>query len=302
MNLAIIYGGTSFEREVSIKTANSILSNIDSKYNVVKIDFDGDLNKLIEAIKIKKIEIVFNALHGGDGENGVVQKVLEENDILFTGSGSSACEKAMNKAITRKVCKDNNIPIPEGLFLESSFSDLDIHDYSQVVLKPIDEGSSADLYIIPVYENYFEVESRINFMIKKYGSCLLEKYIGDRELTVGVLDDNVLPIVEIVPKEKFYDYKCKYTEGMSEYLVPANLDDDVKKTIEDYALKLHDILGCRHYSRIDVRLDNKNNIYILEINTLPGMTKTSLFPKAAAADGIEFKELINKIIDIAIND
>ena len=96
--------------------------------------------------------------------------------------------------------------------------------------------------------------------------------------------------------------KCKYTEGMSEYLVPANLDDDVKKTIEDYALKLHDILGCRHYSRIDVRLDNKNNIYILEINTLPGMTKTSLFPKAAAADGIEFKELINKIIDIAIND
>ena len=132
--------------------------------------------------------------------------------------------------------------------------------------------------------------------------CLLEKYIGDRELTVGVLDDNVLPIVEIVPKEKFYDYKCKYTEGMSEYLVPANLDDDVKKTIEDYALKLHDILGCRHYSRIDVRLDNKNNIYILEINTLPGMTKTSLFPKAAAADGIEFKELINKIIDIAIND
>ena len=138
-------------------------------------------------------------------------------------------------------------------------------------------------------------------MLSKYDSFILEEYIAGKELTVGILNGETLPIVEIKPKNKFYDYKCKYSEGMSEYVVPAKLDNDLREVIEGYALKLHNILGCRHYSRIDIRLDNENNIFILEINTLPGMTDTSLFPKAANAFGITFEDLVEKIINLAKN-
>jgi len=301
LRLAIIYGGNSFERQVSINTAKSIISSINDKYNLVEIDFDGNIASLIDTLQKNKITLAFNALHGGDGENGAIQEHLEKNNILFTGSGSIACSKAMNKSLTKDICIKNNIPVPKGVIINQNNKSLDDFNIISefIVLKPIDEGSSADLYIVPNLS--YELEKKINYMLSKYDSFILEEYIAGRELTVGVLNGDALPIVEIIPKNKFYDYKCKYSSGMSEYEVPAILDEKVKDQINRYALKLYNILECRHYSRIDIRLDNENNIFILEINTLPGMTDTSLFPKAANAFGITFEDLIEKIINLAKN-
>jgi len=301
LRLAIVYGGNSFERPVSINTADSIISSINDKYNLIKIDFDGNITSLINTLHKNKITLVFNALHGGDGENGVLQKHLEKNNILFTGSGSLACSKAMNKSVTKDICIENKIPVPKGIIINQNNKSVDNFNITSefVVLKPIHEGSSADLYIVSNFSS--NLNEKIDYMLSKYDSFILEEYITGKELTVGILDGKVLPVIEIIPKNKFYDYKCKYSNGMSEYEVPAILDEKVKSQINKYALKLHNILGCRHYSRIDIRLDNENNIFILEINTLPGMTDTSLFPKAANAFGITFEDLIEKIINLAKN-
>ena len=317
MKIGLLYGGISFEREVSIKSSKSIRfgineylkkSNIDLE--LIDIPFDGDCSSgvLHDQIKKHEIDLVFNSLHGGDGENGNVQKLLENMGIPFTGSGSEACIKAMNKSITKNICKKNNIPVPNGLVI-SDYSQLFQNEFqknvlrsNKLIVKPIDEGSSADLYIVP--NNRFaglnsSLSDMTEYMLKKYESFLLEEYIEGRELTISILDGVTLPIVEIIPKKRFYNYEAKYKSGMSEYIVPAKIDSKIQKGIEKYALELYNLLGCRHYSRIDVRLDHENNIYLLELNTLPGMTSTSLFPKSANEHGINFQELISILINLA---
>ena len=321
MKIGLLYGGISFEREVSIKSSKSIKfgineyikkSNIDLE--LIDIPFDGDCSSgiLYEQIKKYEIDLVFNSLHGGDGENGNVQKLLENMGIPFTGSGSEACKKAMNKSITKNICKKNNIPVPNGLVVSDCSQLFYINEFQKEVLrsnklivKPIDEGSSADLYIVPNNRCgglNISLQDVTRNMLKKYESFLLEEYIEGRELTVSILDGIPLPIVEIIPKNSFYNYEAKYESGMSEYIVPAKIDFKIQKEIKKYALELYNLLGCRHYSRIDIRLDNENNIYLLELNTLPGMTSTSLFPKSALEDGITFQELISILINLAKNE
>ena len=236
MKIAIIFGGVSFEREVSIETAKSILLNIDNKYDILEIDYCDNYYRLIEQIKVNRIDLVFNALHGGDGENGVLQKVLEDNNIRFTGSGSDACKKAMNKSITKDICNKNNIPVPEGLIINDFDQLYDIHERgiifsNKIVIKPIDEGSSADLYIMNNNPGGLNssLYQKTEYMLRKYESFLLEEYIEGRELTIGILNGIALPIVEIIPKERLYNYECKYTAGMSEYSVPAKLDCKIKQ-------------------------------------------------------------------------
>ena len=318
MKIGLLYGGISFEREVSIKSSKSIRfgineylkkSNIDLE--LIDIPFDGDCSSgiLYEQIKKYEIDLVFNSLHGGDGENGNVQKLLENMGVSFTGSGSEACKKAMNKSITKNICKKNNIPIPNGIVVSDLcqvFNNLG-HQTNDIIsdkliVKPIDEGSSADLYIVPNNRCgglNISLQDVTRNMLKKYESFLLEEYIEGRELTISILDGVTLPVVEIIPKKRFYNYEAKYTSGMSEYIVPAKIDSKIQKEIEKYSLELYNLLGCRHYSRIDVRLDDENNIYLLELNTLPGMTSTSLFPKSAREYGIKFQELISILINLA---
>ena len=316
MKIGLLYGGISFEREVSIKSSKSIKfgineylkkSNIDLE--LIDIPFDGDCRSGILYSEIKKYEIdlVFNSLHGGDGENGNVQKLLENMGVPFTGSGSEACKKAMNKSITKNICKKNNIPVPNGivvsdlrqLFNSSGHQKKDLIS-DKLIVKPIDEGSSADLYIMA---NNSGLNSSLwkltEYMLEKYESFLLEEYIEGRELTISILDGIALPIVEIIAKKKFYNYEAKYEPNMSKYIVPAKIDSKIQKEIEKYALKLYNLLGCRHYSRIDIRLDDENNVYLLELNTLPGMTGTSLFPMSAREHGIKFQELISILINLA---
>ena len=316
MKIGLLYGGVSFEREVSIKSSKSIRFGINEYFKksnldleLIDIPFDGDCRSGILYSEIKKYEIdlVFNSLHGGDGENGNVQKLLENMGVPFTGSGSEACKKAMNKSITKNICKKNNIPVPNGivvsdlrqLFNSQGHQKKDLIS-DKLIVKPIDEGSSADLYIMANNSGLNNPLLKLaEYMLEKYESFLLEEYIEGRELTISILDGIALPIVEIIAKKRFYNYEAKYERGMSEYIVPAKIDFKIQKEIEKYALKLYNLLGCRHYSRIDIRLDDENNVYLLELNTLPGMTGTSLFPMSALEHGIKFQELISILINLA---
>ena len=321
MKLAIIYGGNSSERDVSIDTAKSIISVLDDDFEITKLDFDGNIQNLDNLLDGLSFDLIFNALHGGVGENGLIQKYFEDNKIPFTGSGYNASHIAMNKHQTKLECLKLDIPTPMWRFISSSIGEnnkvnqwlgkesSNFGDTLKYVLKPNDEGSSTDLYIINAEcsgnSNYnpvinLEQNVRLPYMLDKYGSCMQEEYIGGRELTVGILGNQVLPIVEILPKNNFYDYECKYSEGMSKYQVPAHLSSELTSRIQYYAYKLHTSLGCRHYGRVDFRLDDNNDIYLLEINTLPGMTSTSLLPKAAKEYGISFKSLIKNIINQAL--
>ncbi|MBI65513.1 MAG: D-alanine--D-alanine ligase [Candidatus Marinimicrobia bacterium] len=302
LKLAIIYGGSSSERDVSIDTAKSIISVLDDDFEITKIDFDGNIRNLDNLLDGLSFDLIFNALHGGVGENGLIQKYFEDNKIPFTGSGYNASHIAMNKHQTKLECLKLDIPTPKWKLLDDVVDYSTIcHEWSNIsrfALKPNDEGSSTDLFILDFDKNIVPIQ--VCSLLEKYSSCLIEEYIKGRELTVGILGNQVLPIVEILPKNNFYDYECKYSQGMSKYQVPAHLSSELASRIQYYAYKLHASLGCRHYGRVDFRLDNNNDIYLLEINTLPGMTSTSLLPKAAKEYGISFKSLIRNIINQAL--
>jgi len=248
-------------------------------------------------------DLVFNALHGGDGENGSVQAFLDLHHISYTGSGAKACKIAMDKNITKLISKSINIPTPNWILLARDeytglkLKDNNSHKFSYpYVVKPSNEGSTLGLSIVNVES---ELEDAISLAAEFSDEIIIEEFIPGRELTVGIIGNKPLPIVEIKPKHDLYDYECKYTEGMSEYIVPAELSDSVVRSISEDALKIYQTIGCRHYARADFRLNEKGEHYLLEINTLPGMTVTSLLPKAAKAAGLEFPDLIDIIINIA---
>ena len=306
MNLAIIYGGTSSERNISLKTATSIIPSISNKYNVYPLDIGSDYKKLALFLKNNKIDLVFNALHGGDGENGIFQSFLEKSNIKFTGSDSIASKIAMNKNKTKILCQENLIPTPKWDYLDFnklSFVDLNynilINKYQKsCVIKPANDGSSIGMTIIYNNLNKDKIVEGLKKCTAISKKVIIEEYIPGREFTVCILGNKALPIVEILPRNKYYDFKSKYTEGECDYIVPADISKTIQNKMNNYALELNKIIGCNHYSRVDLRMDG-NNIFILELNTLPGMTNTSLFPKSAKKNGLDYNNLIDKIITLA---
>ncbi len=306
MKVCILYGGTSSEREVSVNTGNSIYNSINQDYNVIKYDFDGNYDNLYNAIK--NVDLVFIALHGGEGENGTVQRFLESKNIKFTGLNSKASKKAMDKDFVKLLCKKYNISTPNWCKVDHSRDLTELRETfiasfgKGFVVKPVHEGSSFGITILKNPYNYNAFDEAIYKALKfSNGSdVMLEEYISGRELTVSVLNDNVLPIVEIVPKGDYYDYKCKYTKLQSEYIVPAKIDKKTEELLCAYSLKIHKLTGCGVYSRSDFILSDNGEIFFLEINTLPGFTDTSLFPKAAKAFGLDYNDLINRIIKLSI--
>ena len=308
MKICVLYGGCSSEREVSINSAKSILKTLSDEYNVYGYDFNGDYNDLYK--NIKDSDLVFNALHGGDGENGVMQKFLEDNNIVFTGSNSISSEKSMNKHISKSICSENNILTPDWLHFTDKYNSL--NDFlkfnnKSIVVKPSNEGSSIGLSIINNFNTNSsakieELDQSIIKCINVSKNILIEQYIDGRELTVGILGARTFPILEIEPSNTFYDYECKYTKGKSKYIVPAkNIDKKIENNLSKIALKIYSLLGCRHYARVDFRLSLDNNIYFLEANTLPGFTYTSLFPMTAKSIGINYKRLLLSIIELSKN-
>ena len=301
MNITILYGGTSTEQKISIQTGLAIADAIKDRYNLDMINLNTEIyntpHLLLDA------DLVINALHGGDGENGSIQSFLDLHHIPYTGSGAKACKIAMDKNITKLIAKSVGIPTPNWVLLKRNVNngmqlqDNDSPKFSYpYVVKPADEGSTFGLTIV---NEESELNDAISLAAEFSDEILIEEFIPGKELTVSILGNKPLPIIEIIPSHKLYDYDCKYTEGMSEYVVPADLSDSIERSLSEDSLKIYKTIGCRHYARADFRLNDEGQHYLLEINTLPGMTSTSLLPKAAKAAGLEFPELIDTIIKIA---
>jgi len=304
LNISILYGGASTEYKISIQTGLAIAEAIKDRYNLDMINLDSEIYNAPQLLVGS--DLVFNALHGGDGENGSIQSFLDLHHIPYTGSGAKPCKIAMDKNITKLIAKSVDIQTPNWILLKrNQHTGMQLH-YNQpskfsypYVVKPSSEGSTFGLTIA---REESELEEAIGHASEYGDEILIEEFIPGRELTVGILGNKPLPIVEIKPSHDLYDYKCKYTEGMSEYFVPAELSDSLERSLSEDALKIYKTIGCRHYARVDFRLNEAGKHYLLEINTLPGMTATSLLPKAAKAAGLEFPDLIDTIIKIASMD
>ncbi len=288
-------GGKSAEREVSLNTGRDISRALQAKgYKCTPIDVGEDI---VERLAQEQIDVVFVALHGKWGEDGAIQGLLEVLGIPYTGSGVLASALAMNKLASKKVFAYHKIPSPPFYYWEArSKKTLSLRDTGlklPVVVKPCAEGSSVGVSIVSKSEAWKTALQQAS----KFGpDVIIEAFIPGREIQVGIFDDRVLGTVEVRPKEEFYDYKAKYTPGRSEYDVPAPLEETVEKEVREIALKAHRSLGCEGVSRVDFRLDPEGNVFILEVNTIPGMTATSLVPKIAKEAGISYEELAEKIL------
>ena len=304
MNISILYGGISTEHKISIQTGLAIAEAIKDRYNLDMVNLDSEIFNTPQLLI--GADLVFNALHGGDGENGTIQAFLDLHHVPYTGSGSKACRIAMDKNITKLIARSIDIKTPKWLLLKrDKHTGIKLQDNQSpkfsypYIVKPSNEGSTFGLSKV---NEESELEMAIALAAEFSDEILIEEYIPGKELTVGILGNKPLPIIEIKPSNNLYDYDCKYIEGMSEYIVPAELSDSVERSILEDAQKIYQAIGCRHYARVDFRMNEDGEYYLLEINSLPGMTSTSLLPKAASAAGLEFSELIDTIIKLASMD
>lgn len=308
--IGVLMGGTSAEREVSIKSGTAVLNALKGlQYNVVAIDAAADV---CAAIKKEGVEIAFLLLHGGRGEDGSIQGLLEVLGIPYTGSGVLASALAMDKEVSKKVFLAQGIPIPPFVTVRNSLSnvsglkttsELFTSQSSKVtfempwVVKPVTEGSSIGVNIIT---NEASLDSALETAFAFGERVLIEKYIQGREVHVGILNEGVLGSVEVRPKSEFYSYEAKYTAGLTDYIMPPEVPSDVLHKAEETALSAHSALGCRGATRVDLILDGECMPYVLEVNTIPGMTETSLLPKIAELSGLSFPLLIEEILGEAI--
>ena len=292
MNILLLSGGYT-ERDVSLMSGKEVKSSlIRLGHKVIELDI---INKDFLDYSLDNFDLVFNALHGGVGENGVIQSILEFKNIPYTGSSVLASAIAMNKALAKDVFKSKNINIAKGVV--SNLDDVKIKEPIKrpFVIKPIDGGSSIGVNII-------DKNTNLNELKLSSKSILVESYIEGREIAVAVLKNKILGMVEIQFDENFYDYKSKYESNNTKYISPKDLGSYQKNLLEAYALSAHTSLGCKGVTRSDFIVPNDVSIQptLLEINTLPGLTKHSLVPKIAQNNNINFDKLITKIIEDAL--
>jgi len=300
--IGVLMGGPSTEREVSLKSGKAVLESLKSAdVEVIGIDITTDSQEEnFRLLKSKNIDCAFLALHGRFGEDGQIQSILDSLRIPYTGSGAGTSRLAMDKIASRKLFKKIGLNVPGDLVLTKNY-DIDIFKLADefglpLVVKPASHGSSVGLTIVDRKE---ELKQAIDLAFSFDDRILIEEYIEGVESTVGILDDIVLPVVEIVPKNRFFDYEAKYKHGMTDYIVPARFQGDTILKLQDSAYKAHTVLGCYGCSRVDIILSKDNLPYVLEVNTIPGLTETSLLPKAARVAGIDFTQLCLKLIELA---
>lgn len=303
--IAVVMGGPSTEREVSRNTGRAVLEALLSKgYNAVPLELVPAT--FVDDLRREKAEIVFNALHGKFGEDGVIQGVLDLLGIPYTGSGVMACAVSMDKTISKKLFLASGIPTPRAEFYHHDMPQPDIiaHIRRQfngpVVVKNSTQGSSIGVTIV---KNDDQLPAAVAEGFKYGDTIVVEEFIAGPELTVAVMDDSrptALPVIKIVPNSGQYDYHSKYTKGATQYIVPAPLPDNVTEKVQKVAVAAFQCLGCQGVARVDLMLDEDSNPYVLEINTVPGLTATSLVPKAAAVAGWTFADLCEKMLDLAM--
>lgn len=305
--VGVLMGGPSCERDISIKSGRAVLEALINKgIDAVPIELssastmNGYKDRVVGKLRSSNIDIAFIALHGEFGEDGGIQEILEEIKIPYTGSRISASRYGMDKVKSKELFKSKDIKMPRyevitkgSTATKSYFSELG----SPLVVKPSNEGSSIGLSIVDSEEG---LKAAIDNAFSYANNIIIEEYLKGREITVGILDNNALPAVEIIPKKKFFDFEAKYKNGLTEYKVPADIAKEESEACQKAAIEAHKALGARFFSRVDMILNNKGIPFVLEVNTIPGLTETSLLPKAARAAGIDFEGLVLKILESAL--
>lgn len=297
--IGVLLGGSSTERDISIKSGKAVYEALVSLgLDAVMVDITGE-NTAGDQITKENIKVAFIALHGRFGEDGTLQAILESMNIPYTGSGVLASQLAMDKIVSRAIFEKKNLNVPKYKVLKKKIFSPDIdHLMFPIVAKPATHGSSIGLSIA---NNKKELNKAIETAFEYDTRVILEEYIPGKEITVGILDDEPLPVIQISPKRQFFDYTAKYTSGLTEYIVPAKLPPVVSRNAQEAGISAHKALGCKSFSRVDMILDGNNRCVVLEVNTIPGLTAISLLPKAAACIGIDFPTLCLKIVESALN-
>lgn len=280
-----------------MKTIHTIDPNIDRIRSMREEDPDCFFGPNVVEL-CRMADVVYMALHGEDGENGKVQAAFDLLGIRYTGSGYLGSALAMDKGLAKRLFVMGEIPTPQGFSITpDTVQPVPAEIGYPCVVKPCCGGSSVGVYIV---ENEEEYQRAVQAAFRYEKEIVVEKYIRGREFSVGVVGGEVYPIIEIIPKEGFYDYETKYQPGMAEDVCPAELEEDKAAQMQKYALAVYQTLKLESYARIDFLMDEEGNLYCLEANTLPGMTPTSLLPQEAAARGISYGELCEKIIALAL--
>jgi D-alanine-D-alanine ligase len=293
LNITVMLGGPSAEREVSLRTGAAVAKALRSLgHEVTEVDpRDGTFS--LPA----KTDVVFLALHGTFGEDGTVQRELEKLGVPYTGCDPEASRLGFDKVLTKKKCVEKGVPTARFEILDSAQTLWPKGWQPPVVLKPVRQGSSVGLQFV---NDVSEWKEKLTEAFKYDTQVLMEEKIIGRETTVGILDDKPLPVVEVRVKQGNFDYKNKYTAGASEHFCPADFDAVTTKRIQDAALGAFKAIGGRDYSRVDVMVKSNGDPVVLEVNTLPGMTELSLLPDAAKVAGLSYAELCQRMVDLAL--
>ncbi|HXP93074.1 MAG TPA: D-alanine--D-alanine ligase [Candidatus Binatia bacterium] len=297
--VAVVMGGPSSEREVSIASGAGVMRALAALgYEAKSLDFDA---RFVDAIREIRPDVVFNALHGPGGEDGTLQGILEWMKLPYTGSGVTACALAMDKHLTKKLLAAEGLPTPAWDAYDLSGGSLPLLPGTldlPIVVKPRAEGSSRGVSIVRTHEQWTAAMIAI---AERTSQVVAEEYIGGREFSCGILDDEPLPVIEIVPSDEFYSYDAKYRPGGSRHIAPAPIDPDLTARLQVLAISVHRMLGLRDYSRTDFIVSKEGRPYILEVNALPGLAPTSLIPDECGAAGISFEALIERLINAALS-
>ncbi|GBE02536.1 D-alanine--D-alanine ligase [bacterium BMS3Bbin06] len=304
LRIGVIAGGVSAEREVSLKSGEAVYNALlERGYNAIFIDM-GD--NVCEDLKDKPVDVAFIVLHGGWGEDGSIQGMLEIMGIPYTGSGVLASALAMDKEASKKMFVYHGLTVPpcvvgglKGRGAEDTLKAVKAELSPPWVVKPVREGSSVG---VSIAETEGDLGDALTGASRFGGRVMVETYIKGAEVQIGILGDRVLGGVEVRPKSRFYDYKAKYTPGFTEYVLPPGIDEKLYCMTKESAYSAHSALGCTGATRVDLLIDDRERVYVLEVNTIPGMTETSLLPKIAGLSGYDFTTLIEEILIDGINN
>ncbi len=300
IKIGVLGGGVSSEREISLISAQQAYQILErNNLKPVFIDITAsERNEVKALIRSYSIDAAFIALHGEFGEDGKCQQILEELRIPYTGSGPAASFLSLDKSLSKKVFVKNGITTPR-FSVYSRLKDIPEDIEFPIVVKPHFSGSSLGVSIV---RRESELKEAVRKAFSYNSKVIIEEYIAGRELTVGILAESPLAVVEIIPRKGHYDFEAKYDDGGASLMAPARLEERVYRSVQEIGLRAHQALGCRHFSRIDLRLSPENKPYVLEVNSIPGLTAHSLLPLSARACGITFGKLILQMVELALSN